>query len=119
MPKISSKNQEQKIPMSAQMIKSCKGRIALYGFSFPEYEKFLVSVKAMKDEVTVLKYPNVEIDQYREKYIKESEHSVGDTFQFDKCKILSSDENGKQYETGYFCPRSFWDNIRNTRKENI
>lgn len=112
MPKISSKNQEQKIPMSEQMFKSCKSKIAKYGFNYPEYEKFLVSVKAMKDEHTVLKYHNTDMEKYRTTYIKESEHSIGDTFQFDKFKIMTSDDNGREYETGYFAPRSFWDYIR-------
>ena len=26
-------------------------------------------------------------------------------------KIMTSDENGHQYETGYFAPWSFWDRI--------
>lgn len=115
MPRISSKNQEEKIPMSVQMLKSCKNKIAKYGFSYPEYENFLVSVKAMKDDKIVLQYRNEEMEKYRETFIKEHEHNIGDTFQFGKIKIMTSDENGRQYETGYFAPRSFWDKIRETK----
>jgi len=115
MAKISSKNQEQKIPMSEQMIKNCKNKIAKFSFKYPEYEKFLISVKAMKDESIVLIYRNEELQKYRETYIKENEHNIGDTFQFDKFKIMSSDENGNQYENGYFSPKSFWDSIRDKK----
>jgi hypothetical protein len=84
MSKIQSKNQEERIPMSEQMLKSCKSKIAKFGFKSPEYEKFLISVKAMKDDLVVLQYRNDEMEKYRNNYIKENEHSVGDTFQFDK-----------------------------------
>lgn len=112
MPKISSKKQEEKIPMSEQMLKNCKSKIAKFGFNYPEYEQFLISVGAMKDEHTILKYRNEEISDYRNKYIKENEHGIADTFQFDKFKIKTCDEDGNQYETGWFAPRSFWDAIR-------
>jgi hypothetical protein len=35
--------------------------------------------------------------------------------QLEKFKIKSSDENGNQYFTGYFAPRSFWDKIYETK----
>lgn len=115
MPKISSKKQEEKIPMSEQMLKNCKNKIAKFGFKYPEYDQFLISVKALSEDKIVLQYRNTDIDEYRNKFVKENEHSTGDTFQFDKFKIMTSDESGNQYETGWFCPRSFWDSIRDRK----
>lgn len=97
--------------MSIEMIKDCKNDIAKYGFNAEEYVKFLISVNAMKNENIVLKFPNHEINKYREMFLKKNEHSVEDTLQLDKFKIKSSDQDGNQYFTGYFCPRSFWDKI--------
>lgn len=119
MPKISNKEESEKAEMSYQMIKNCKDKIAKYGFGAKEYVQFLISVKAMKDETTVLKYGNHELDKYREEFIKENEHSIGDSFQLDKFKIKSSDHNGKQYETGYFAPRSFWDKVLESKSKII
>lgn len=115
MAKISAKKQEEKIPMSDKMLKSCKAKIAKFGFEFPEYEKFLISVKAMSDDLTVLLYRNDEMENYREQFIKENESTIGDTFQCEKFKQMTSSEDGLEYETGYFAPRSFWDFIRSKR----
>lgn len=102
--------------MSIEMLKDCKKDIAKFGFSLKnEYPNFLVSVLAQKEDGTVLKYHNSQLEMYREKFIKKNEHSVEDTMQLEKFKIKSSDENGNQYETGYFVPRSFWDKILETK----
>ena len=92
--------------MSHEMLKNCKNDIAKFGFDRKNYIEFLKSVYAMKDENTVCKFPNNEIEEYREKFIKKNEYGIGDQFQFDKCKIS---------KTGYFCPRSFWDKILETK----
>ena len=88
--------------MSNEMIRNCKNDIAKFGFTGREYTQFLISVQAMKDEDTVYMFPNSELEQYREKYIKKNEYGIGDQFQLDKFKIKGSD---------YFVPRSFWDNV--------
>lgn len=97
--------------MSETFIKNCKKDIAKFGFGGEEYTQFLISVKAMKDRDTVVKYPNSEMSEYREKYLRKNEYSIGDSLQLDKFKIKTSDGNGKRYDTGYFAPRSFWDKI--------
>jgi len=97
--------------MSSQMVKNLKSKIAQYGFESEEYINFLISVCAMKDRDTVVKFPNEELSEYRDRFVKESEYSIGDSFQIDKCKITAEDSKGHRYDTGYFCPRSFWDNV--------
>ena len=63
MPKIGKTSGTKKELMSDEMIKKCKNDIAKFGFGGKEYAQFLISVKAMKDEDTVLKYPNHDIDK--------------------------------------------------------
>lgn len=114
---MKNQNEEdiKKVKISSEMLKNCKREIAKFGFQPKEYTQFLISVEAMKDEETVLQYNNNDIDKYRDKYLKSLEYSIGDQFQLDKFKIKSSSENGKQYETGYFAPRSFWDKVLETK----
>lgn len=111
MPKIKRDDDTQNATMSATFIRNCKNDIAKFGFNTEDYEQFLISVKAIKDRYTALQYLNKDIAEYREKYLKKNEYSIGDSLILDKFKILSSDNNGHQYETGYFAPRSFWDKI--------
>lgn len=89
--------------MSEKMLQSVKSEIAKFGFTPHEYEKFLVSVKAMKDDDTrtVMAYPNSRLEKYREKFVKKHEHGLNDIFMFDKY--------AKGKDT--FCPRSFWDKV--------
>lgn len=97
--------------MSEEMKRKCKDEIRKFGFSFPQYDKFLVSVAAMNLNGSVIQYPNGQILEYRDEFIKKLEHGIGDTFMFDKIsKIKTSGEHGS-HETGWFCPRSFWDYI--------
>ena len=115
---MATRNKENKNEMSIEMLKDCKSDIAKFGFSsFDEYPKFLVSVSAQKEDGTVLKYHNSLIENYRKIFLEKNEHSVEDSMQLEKFKIKSSDENGNQYETGYFAPRSFWDNVLATRTD--
>ena len=111
MKKQQEENLAEMATMTNTFVKNCKNDIAKFGFGGKEYEQFLISVQAMKDENTVLKYPNSELSEYREKYLKKNEYGIGDSLILDKYKIKSSYDNGKKYETGYFCPRSFWDKI--------
>lgn len=113
-------NTKEKNEMSIEMLKACKNDIGKFGFDLREYPKFLISVKAMKDEKTVLQYPNHDMEKYREMFLKKNEHSVEDSMQLEKFKIITSDENipPHYYETGYFAPRSFWDKIYKTKVEN-
>ena len=97
--------------MSIEMLKNCKKDIGKFGFNLEDYPKFLISVKAMKDEQTVLQYKNSDMETYRKMFLEKNEHSIEDTMQLEKFKIKTSDENGNQYDTGYFSPRSFWDKI--------
>ncbi len=97
--------------MTPTFIKNCKNDIVKYGFNLQNYEKFLVSVKAMNENGSVLKYPNHDLSAYREKYLRKNEYGVGDSLILDKFKIKSTNESGHQYETGYYAPRSFWDKI--------
>lgn len=109
---MAKKQETQEAVMSTEFIKKCKADIAKYGFNNrDEYPKFLISVKAMKNSRTVMKYPNEEIQAYREEFLKKNEYSIGDSFALDKFKIMSTDESGHSYETGYFVPRAFWDKI--------
>jgi hypothetical protein len=102
MEKQNNKNETDNSSMSYTMIKNCKNCIAMFGFTGKEYCDFLFSVKAMKEDYTVMLYPNNEIEQYRTEFVKKNEYSIGDTFQLDKFKNIN---------TGYFCPRSFWDSV--------
>ena len=63
---------EEKNEMSIEMLKACKNDIAKFGFNLQDYAKFLISVHAMKDEHTVLQFPNEEMEQYcfKEFYLK-------------------------------------------------
>lgn len=111
-----STGEKTKNEMSIEMLKDCKKDIAKFGFNPKnEYPKFLISVGAMKDKETVLKYHNSQIEMYREMFLKKNEHSIEDSMQLDKFKIKSSDQDGNQFETGYFAPRSFWDKIYETK----
>lgn len=108
MPKIIKEENEP--TMTPTFIKNCKNDIAKFGFTGKEYIKFLISVFAMKDEKTVVKLPNNEISEYREKFLKKNEYGIGDSLILDRFKIKSIVGEHKQ-ETGYFVPRSFWDKI--------
>lgn len=110
MPKIEKKEQE-KINISSEMVKNCKKDISRFGFSVVNYRKFLKTVGAMTENDNVLIYKNDDFETYRQKYLKKYEYSVGDAFQLEKFKIKTCDENGKQYDTGWFAPCSFWDKI--------
>jgi hypothetical protein len=114
MNKQEKENPIKMATMTNTFVKNCKSDIAKFGFGGKEYAQFLISVRAMKDENTVLKYPNSELSEYREKYLKKNEYGIGDSLILDKYKIKSSYDNGKKYETGYFAPRSFWDKILET-----
>lgn len=104
-------SEETKLEMSEEMKKNCKEAIAKCGFTGKGYEIFLNSVCAMKGSA-VLKFPNEQIDQYRERFVKSRENSLTDVLVFDKLsKIKSTNENGYAYDTGFFCPRSFWDAV--------
>lgn len=97
--------------ISSEMIKNCKDEIAKFGFEGKDYINFLVSVSAMTNKNTVVEFPVSDMAEYRDKFIKKHEHSIGDTFALDKFKIKTSGDFGKPYDTGWFCPRSFWDYI--------
>jgi len=101
--------------ISSSMLKSCKDEIAKFGFSGPEYIKFLISVKAMRDETTVMMYNNSDIEKYRADFIKKHESSIGDNFVLDKFKAKSGGDTGKSFDSGWFAPRSFWDYILKTK----
>ena len=88
--------------MNEEMVRNCKSDIAKFGFSGQDYIKFLISVCAMKDENTVVKFMISDFEEYYNKFVKKNEVGIEDSFEFDKCKI----KNG-----GYFFPRSFWDRI--------
>ena len=108
-------NEEAKPVMSENMKASIRKVISKFGFTDTEYEKFLERVGAMR-EGSVLKYSNEEIEAYRERFVKKHEYSIGDNFMFDRfSKIKTSDENGHTYDTGLFCPRSFWDGVLKMR----
>lgn len=115
---MKKQEKEDKIEISRNMIINCKADISRFGFNPGDYEKFLVSVKAMKPDGTVFQYRNKQITEYRDAYLKKNEVDLGDAFILDKFKILTSNDSGKQYETGWFCPRSFWDYILDYRLEN-
>lgn len=97
--------------ISSEMVRNCKKAIAVFGFHAWEYEKFLSTVAAMVGE-KVLQFPVSDIEKYRERYVKQYEHGFNDVFVFDaKSKIKHKNEDGKIIETGFFCPRLFWDFI--------
>ena len=112
MSKFKKTKGEKKEVMSDEMIKKCKNDIAKFGFNNEDYIKFLISVKAMKDKNTVLKYPNAQIDKYHKMFLLKNEsNGDNDLMALHSFKIKTCDENCNQYETGYFAPRSFWDKI--------
>ena len=111
MPKIQKNNGEKKELMSDEMIKNCKNDIAKFGFTGKEYAQFLISVRAMKDENTVLKYPNSDIDKYHKMFLEKNEVGDNDLIVLHNFKIMTCDNNDNHYETGYFAPRGFWDKI--------
>ncbi len=111
MPKPRRENETENAIMTPTFIKNCKNDIAKFGFSGKDYIRFLISVKAMKDENTVLKFPNSQLSDYRDKYLRKNEYGVGDSLMLDRSRIKSYDNDGHKKETGYFVPRSFWDKI--------
>jgi hypothetical protein len=105
-------NDEVKPVMSREMLQKCKDKIRKFGFDGEQYIKFLISVAAMRNKKIVTKYRNDEMESYRDKFIRDCEVTLNDSFMFDKLsKIWTSDEHGGKHETGYFCPRNFWDNV--------
>lgn len=116
MPKIQKGTSEKKAFMSDEMIKNCKSDIAKFGFTGPEYLKFLISVKAMLDAEIVVQFPNTDINKYHKEFLEKNECDLdSDMFVLNNFKIKASDSNGHPYETGYFCPRSFWDAILDSK----
>lgn len=119
---MAKKEEDNKIEISRNMVINCKADISKFGFNPGDYEKFLMSVKAMKPDGTVLQYRNKQLTEYRDFYLKKNEKDLGDAFILDKFKILTSIEKGinnwVQIETGWFAPRSFWDYILDYRLEN-
>lgn len=105
--------------ISEEMLKNCKKDISYFGFENEKYEDFLISVKAINKEKEVIELPVLQIEQYREKYTKKHESAKGsihDPFIFDQIsKISYTDESGQKVFTGYFCPRKFWDYVRNKK----
>lgn len=82
---------------------------------YKTFQEFLVSVRAIsKDNKTVYKYKNEEKEQYEKKFIKPHMKGINDMFIFDKHAIMKTKKEvatGKYelVQTGYFCPRVFWD----------
>lgn len=104
MPKIKKEEETKDAVMSHEMIRKCKDMIAKYGFDGPKYTNFLISVMAMKNKNTVMKFPVSDMVEYREKFLKDLEYSIGDAFMLDK----SSDGE-------YFVPKNFWDYVRDAK----
>lgn len=104
-----------KASMSSEMLKSCKSEIAKFGFEPRQIEAFLVSVIAQRDHHTVMKYPNEEAETYRQRYVKKHEKSLGDSMVFDELAKIRSKKDGDMTDTGYFCPRMFWQKVLNTK----
>lgn len=121
MPKINkeSDGEGKDLKISNEMMQKCKADIGKFGFTLVEYDKFLISVLALKkDSKTVLQYPNQQMETYRAQFLKKNENSLSDAFVLDKFKIKTRSGDGIKvliYETGYFCPRSFWDYVFNER----
>ena len=108
--------QKNEATMSIEMLRKCKEDIKKFGFDNNSYLKFLESVFAFRISTsTVMAYPNSEMEQYREKFTKKNEHSFADSFILDKFKIKNTTLDGKEYDTDYFCPRSFWDYVLKTK----
>ncbi len=88
--------------MSIEMIKKIKADCPIN----------LVGVKAQKKDGTVLMYPNEFLNQYTKDFVSKYCSDVDDEFIFEKYSVqITSDEKGHKYKTGWFCPRSFWDNV--------
>lgn len=103
MPKIQEKEDTQ---ISLEMLQAIK----------KDFPIDLFNVKAQRiDEngnTCILKYNNSQMKEYENRYIKKYFKTLEDEFVFEKYStIWTSDENGKKYRTGYFCPRSFWENM--------
>ena len=96
---------------SNSLVRHCKSMIFKFGYGLGAYDKFLVSVKAQKEDGTVLQYSNNDMEKYYNAYLKHDGEFLSDAFILDNFKIKSRDGHDKVYETGYFCPRSFWDYI--------
>lgn len=100
--------------MSPEMLRSGKSAIAKFGFEPRDFEKFLVSVKALHDDGnrTVITYPNRDIEKYRNDHVKKHEHGLNDTMMFDElAKHRFQDDKKLWHESGKFCPRYFWEYV--------
>ena len=104
----------EKIEISNDMLRKCKADISKFGFEPNQYEDFLRSVEAMREN-RVLQFPNSDMQKYRELYLLKNEHGVSDCFALDNFKTMSCTQDGKKYETGRFIPRAFWDYILVTK----
>lgn len=88
------------------------------------FQDFLVSVRAVsRDNRTVYKYKNEEKEAYETKYIKPHTKGLNDMFIFDKHAIMKTKKEvstGKYelVQTGYFCPRLFWDFVLDEIKKS-
>ena len=115
MPKIQKDISEEKSDISHEMIQKCKQKICSFkdGATDNErYDKFLVSVFAQNPQGDVKMYPNSAMPAYFTDHLKDCSHSLADGFILDRFKQMTSDHDGKRYETGWWAPRSFWDFIR-------
>jgi len=108
---MAQREKEESPRMSNEMLQNCKADILKFGFTPPEYNEFLKSVEAMANDDSVMRYSNSDMEVYRKKFLVKNETTISDGFQIDRFKIKSSHEDGTVYETGYFCPASFWNSI--------
>ncbi len=114
MSKFKEKEDEEITPeISEEMLKNCKAAIAKFGFDSVGYEEFLCDVAAMKPERIVTMFPNEEAEEYRQKYLKQYESSLGDAFVINLSRVKKINNEGRKYETGWFIPRKLWDIILN------
>lgn len=104
--------QKQEIEKQEVSIEMLKAMVKDYPFD-------LVDMKVeMQDEqgktIKVFQYKIEAMENYRYAFIKKYEQDVDDCFVFEKFSTIWTSDNEtppRKYKTGYFCPKSFFDNI--------
>lgn len=109
---------QEKIRPSQEMIDSIKKEIGTY----ETYWEFLYAVQAMtrgETQPNVLEFEKAYFNEYQNTFVKKHFHSSDDPTVFyertNKRVNIAPEGKPNMKETGFFCPRIFWDFIEHEK----
>lgn len=113
---INKHENKEKVKLTDNFLKMCYDEMK----KDSSYDRFLLrkgAIKIVGGRIVALKADKDSLSSYENKLLPQS---LDDSFAFyEMAKIMASDGSGKnQYETGYFCPKMFWDNVLNQLRKH-